>query len=142
MQYHSMKFTFLTYIESLEHRLSHQSLSALESKEIRANIAAAGQATRNALLEAPDHLCCGVMGRIELLSPMARATGDGELMNFAPGVTGRVLDDARSRGHYSLFRDPSAGMRSVGFFQGLPGIGDELLRLVQPESIPSVLLFE
>jgi hypothetical protein len=54
----------------------------------------------------------------------------------------RVVDRARRRGHFRL---SGAGtdyrVFDPGFFQGLSGIGYEMLRLAQPSGLPSVAGF-
>ncbi|MEI6174293.1 MAG: lanthionine synthetase LanC family protein [Bacteroidota bacterium] len=43
---------------------------------------------------------------------------------------------------FSLFPNAGEDFFNPGFFQGISGIGYELLRLAWPEKIPSVLVFE
>jgi type 2 lantibiotic biosynthesis protein LanM len=117
-------------------------LHLMDNDEIRSNIMAARHATEKAAMNAPDQMCCGIMGRVEFLSLLARSYNDTKLMDSAMSITGSVLDRALCNGCYSLFHDPSNAMQFAGFFQGLSGIGYQFLRLSQPDRIPNVLLFQ
>lgn len=98
-------------------------------------------------LQAPagqlDHLCCGNLGRADAALTVGLAAGveawaDGGRA-IATRVAGRVLEQGR------------LGMRGRGFqrgaaapelFQGLAGIGYQLLRTAAPDRLPSLLVFD
>lgn len=85
-----------------------------------------------------DILCCGNFGRLELLLSVGYQLERPHL-----------IDLARERAALRL-RQTSCGFdwfigtdaENIGFFQGLAGIGYELLRLSDPKKIPSTLLWQ
>lgn len=87
-----------------------------------------------ALDATPDHPCCGVLGRAELL------LAAGEPARAAV-LAARVVARAREKGTYHISRDVPDARYSPGFFQGLSGIGYQLLRVTHPGRLPSVLAF-
>jgi lantibiotic modifying enzyme len=91
---------------------------------------------------AADHLCCGTLGRAEVLSVAAAALGDPAQHRAARALGRRVLARAAARGGFALL-DPDAAQGSdLGLFSGLAGIGYALLRLARPAALPSPLCLE
>jgi lantibiotic modifying enzyme len=90
-----------------------------------------------------DHLCCGALGRAEVLLVAGEQLGRADATGAARAIAVRVVDRARRRGHFRL---SGAGtdyrVFDPGFFQGLSGIGYELLRLARPSGLPSVAGFD
>jgi lantibiotic modifying enzyme len=90
-----------------------------------------------------DSLCCGNLGRAEVLLEAGTQLGDAPLMGAARNLAMRVVTRAAARRHFGL---SSSGFEyrifTPGFFQGLSGIGYALLRLSSPSVLPSVLSFE
>ena len=89
-----------------------------------------------------DHLCCGNFGRVEVLLVASRARP--KLRAEAASRAAALLSRAAREGSYrtssraaggSVFFDPV-------FFQGMSGIGFELLRLLRPDTYPSLLALE
>lgn len=89
-----------------------------------------------------DHLCCGNLGRADILHTAGRALGDSAMVGEAHGLAGRAIDRAAGRGHYGLRIDDREPGSEVSLFRGLSGIGFALLRLAAPDLLPSVLLLE
>jgi len=89
-----------------------------------------------------DHLCCGNLGRIDIMLSAALKRKDDELLKTAYQQVQQVLNRKGVNGHFTLFSDPIEGFYNPGFFQGMSGIGYELIRLAYPEKLPSVLAFE
>ena len=90
-----------------------------------------------------DHLCCGHLGRMDvLLTAGVRLTGAAAL-DTAREIAARVVARARRQQHFRL-STPGFEYRvhDAGFFRGLSGIGYALLRVAQPARLPSVLAFE
>ena len=83
---------------------------------------------------AVDHVCCGVGGHIELLLEVGCAEAAHQLAAQWIGTADRL-------GGFRLFANLPPSAKSYGFFQGLSGIGYQMLRLAAPERVPSVLLF-
>ncbi|MGA7616750.1 MAG: type 2 lanthipeptide synthetase LanM family protein, partial [Thermoanaerobaculia bacterium] len=84
-----------------------------------------------------DHLCCGNLGRDELL-----VESGGEALEEARRRATVALDRRRNSGAWALQPDAEENrIFQPGFFRGLAGIGYSMLRLANPESLPSVLSF-
>jgi lantibiotic modifying enzyme len=80
------------------------------------------------------------MARAELFLCAAGALDRPELAERARGLGGETAERAARRGTYGAGGFDCAF--TPGLFQGMAGIGYQLLRLHQPERIPSVLLLE
>jgi type 2 lantibiotic biosynthesis protein LanM len=81
-----------------------------------------------------DHACCGHMGPAELLL----VAGEPER---ALELAGAVVARARAARTYQLAREIRDARLAPAFFQGISGIGYQLLRLTHPQTLPSVLAF-
>ena len=99
-----------------DHRLSH----ALE--------------TTAAFSGEKDYLCCGNMGRADILL----SAGMGEK---AREKAAAVLRQKENAGNYMLIAHNSQQVFVPGFFRGVAGIGYAFLRIVQP-GLPSILAFD
>ena len=112
---------------------------AAVSEEIEAALATTARPDLGRL----DHLCCGNLGRSEVLLTIGRRLGREDVIVASETILRKVVARARERGHFAL-----ASTRYVyrvfapGFFRGLSGIGYQLLRAAVPERFPSVLAFE
>lgn len=93
-------------------------------------------------LEARDHLCCGNMGRIEVVLYSGIKLHRPDLLKVAGVKAAQVITKMEETGHFGVLHDPGVNVFHMGFFQGLSGIGYGLLRLAYPEALPSVLAFE
>ena len=87
-----------------------------------------------------DQLCCGAMGRTELLLSAARRRGRPELEHAALEIAGSVLRRAERSGSFGF--GLKGTVDNPALFQGAAGIGYQLLRLAAPEKVPSLLLWE
>ena len=105
----------------------------------RKDVEVAIEATQTHLLRGVDHPCCGVMGRVAFLMTAAETLHRPDLARVARSAAGHVVARAREHGTYTLTRDGQDKLRP-GFFQGLSGIGYQLIKLVNTEELPSVLL--
>jgi type 2 lantibiotic biosynthesis protein LanM len=117
-------------------------LSILETDEIHQDVEMALQTTQKYGLQGVDHLCCGHLGRCEVLLLGAQKLSRPELLTMAQQRAAWVLARAKQAGGYQLFANLPNHVFNPGFFQGTAGIGYELLRLAHPEALPSVLLWE
>jgi lantibiotic modifying enzyme len=90
-----------------------------------------------------DHLCCGRLGRADVLLTAGRRLGNRSLeeagLDLAKPVAERVLAAGRLGARTAGFE---WRVTLPGFFEGLSGIGYALLRFAEPERLPSVLGFE
>ncbi|MUG95826.1 type 2 lantipeptide synthetase LanM [Scytonema sp. UIC 10036] len=118
------------------------SLSILETDEIYQEIEMALQATQKYSWQDVDHLCCGNFGRIEVLLVASQKLSRPCLQSQAHKQASWVVNRAKQAGGYKLFANLPNHVFNPSFFQGIAGIGYELLRLAYPEILPSVLLWD
>lgn len=89
-----------------------------------------------------DHVCCGTLGRVDILVTAGQMLKRPEALEAAATMTRRVIERARRRGHFRL---SGAGtdyrVFDPGFFQGMSGIGYAILRTMDPGILPSVVAF-
>jgi lantibiotic modifying enzyme len=81
------------------------------------------------------------MGRVETLLVAGHRLATPQLNSAAREIASQTLSAANDRGRFVLPGGAVAEGYSPGFFQGLSGIGYQLLRVARP-GLPSVLLFE
>ena len=86
-------------------------------------------------LSTTDHPCCGNLGRAELLLSAGRA-------DLAADLATRVIERAFLTGSYEIGHGLPDARWVPGFFQGLSGIGYQLLRMSAAEALPCLLAFE
>jgi type 2 lantibiotic biosynthesis protein LanM len=108
---------------------------------IEREIEIALQTTQRYALQVIDHLCCGNLGRVEVLLVGAQRCSRPDWYQVAFQNATNVVARARRTGAYQLFPNLPNSVFNPGFFQGMAGIGYQLLRLAQPQ-LPSVLLWE
>ena len=86
-----------------------------------------------------EHLCCGNLGRAEILLSAAQWLGDSELADRSRQLAAAALERSSRRGHVAL---SSSGFTYVtsrpGLFQGLAGVGYHWLRQ-QQSALPGIL---
>jgi len=88
-----------------------------------------------------DHICCGNGGRIELLIEAGHRLNQPELLTEAGKRLSWMLQRKKELGHYVFHGEnkEAGALFNPSLFQGLAGIGYELLRLFNREGIPSIL---
>jgi lantibiotic modifying enzyme len=118
------------------------SLAILDTNDVRQDIEIALQTTLNCGLDGIDHLCCGTFGRIEFLLAASKQLSRMDLLETAQEQAAWVVGRAKKAGSFSLMPGFNKNVYLPGFFQGITGIGYELLKLVYPDLLPSVLLWE
>jgi type 2 lantibiotic biosynthesis protein LanM len=88
-----------------------------------------------------DFLCCGNLGRVDILLQASRKLGRKDLLQPAQELAGKVIESARGRPHgYRL--NTEIDQFNPGFYVGLSGIGYTLLRLSGAADLPCVLVVE
>lgn len=87
-----------------------------------------------------DDLCCGNLGRADLLLAAGLRRGDPELVHAARSIARRVLERAPENGGFGFVAETPA--RPLSLFRGVSGIGWALLRLARPGALPCCLLLE
>ncbi|MCA0987009.1 type 2 lanthipeptide synthetase LanM family protein [Guptibacillus algicola] len=96
-------------------------------------------ATENVLkqgIKTDDGICHGNLGDMELFLTLYQNTKDPNYLKMAHGITQKVLARKSENSNYSLRDIP--GFDAVGLFTGKAGVGYQLLRLANPDSVPSV----
>ena len=116
-------------------------MDIVDIPDIQSEIELALHTTQNYGVRALDHLCCGNMGRIEVLWVGSQRFSRPDWHEAALQQATQVIARARRTGGYQLFTNLPNSVFTPGFFQGVSGIGYQLLRLARPE-LPSVLLWE
>ena len=117
-------------------------LDVIDTAQARAEAGEAVQATLDVFeggLMATDTLCCGTLGRAELLLRAADLLGRPELRPLALGGVSRIVRRSRAMLGYRVNGDDTT---QPGFFQGLAGMGTSLLRMAGPSCAPFVPLWE
>ncbi len=84
-------------------------------------------------------LCHGDMGNLELLLEASRVLGEGRWRVKADGLAAAILDSI-DRDGWRCGGPQAVEMPSL--MLGLAGIGYQMLRLAEPDSVPSVLLLD
>lgn len=111
--------------------------------EMLQEIKHAACSTKEGFKQMTHHLCCGDLGRAEILATMGQRTGDAALCFYAREKISAVVQQARSQGYYSLNALLPPGVFSPGFMQGLSGIGYTFLRNIKGgKNLPNVLILE
>jgi type 2 lantibiotic biosynthesis protein LanM len=97
-------------------------------------------ATMGAPLISNDTVCCGSFSRTSFLDRMAHSRGDSGCSSFRDGLVSDVLQ--RSLFGLRTLNQVDHFIVAPGFFNGLSGIGYELIRLYLDRSLPNVHLLE
>ncbi|RCJ42659.1 lanthionine synthetase [Nostoc minutum NIES-26] len=108
---------------------------------IEREIEIALQTTQNYGLEASDHLCCGNLGRAEVLLVGSQRYSRSDWREIALQNATNVVAKAKRTGAYQMFVNLPSSVFHPSLFRGTAGIGYELLRLAS-DDLPSVLLWE
>lgn len=115
--------------------------SVRDRAELRRELETALRTTLACGLGAVDNLCCGNLGRADILLLSGVRLGREDLVSAAGEIVHAVVHRARREGAYRLFQSFQSRVFNPGLFQGAAGIGYGLLRFVRP-ALPSVLLCE
>ena len=120
-------------------------LGTLESLDRVENINEIEIAVNQARMHAangPDQICCGALSRVELLIAAGRKLSRPELIDCGHKIANKVVARATRLGGYACLQRAPRAVQVPGLFNGLAGIGYQLLRLLEPDKIPSIHLFE
>jgi lantibiotic modifying enzyme len=117
-------------------------LPMLSTLAVRRDLATAVQTTLDYPPDDADHVCCGNLGRVEVLLAAGQRLRRPELIEAAHRRGAAVVATAARNGRYRMPIPLPEGFDCFGFFNGIAGVGYELLRLANPHRLPSVLLWE
>ncbi|HEX8209989.1 MAG TPA: lanthionine synthetase LanC family protein [Longimicrobium sp.] len=122
-------------------RLSAVEMVSGEDDELVAqDLFRAISATLNLRHGIPDHLCCGLCGRIDFLLEAGERLGNPGLAARARALMGQRLEQVAQSGEFRIASYPNDGRHmQPGMWQGKSGIVYTLLRLTDPRKYPSVL---
>ena len=115
-------------------------LEILDSDSIRKDIQVGLQTTQQSALQLRDHICCGNMGRVEALLTAGQKLSQPQWIKEAVELTSQVAARAQAKGSFRLTF--LHNFYNASLFQGTAGVGYQLLRLAEPEALPSLLLLE
>jgi lantibiotic modifying enzyme len=93
-------------------------------------------------LRSLDGLCCGNLGRVDMLLAAAQRLDRPDLGDVAGRRATAAVERAEQSGAYALDPRLPRSAYAPSFFQGTAGIGYALLRLACPNRLPCVLLWE
>jgi len=116
-------------------------LDVLDDASLREEIHIGLETTERLPLTMLDHLCCGNMGRVEILFHASRCLRDEELRGRAERLAHAVLDRASASGFCWRFAQDRETFDPT-LFKGAAGIVYSLLRLVAPDDLACLLLLE
>ncbi len=116
-----------------------RSLPHLDNAEIRSEINTALQTTLTHGFGYNHSLCHGDLGNLELLLQASQILNDSQWQTQINRLSAIILESIEQHGW--LCGVP-LGVETPGLMTGLAGIGYELLRLAEPERVPSVLVLE
>ena len=118
-----------------------EALALLDEPAVRSDLDSAIHTTlsRGFVPGASHCLCHGSLGNLETLLRAGRALGRPDLLEHAANAGRLVLDDVRDG---VLRCGTPAQLEVPGLMTGLSGIGMGLLRLADPEHVPSVLTLD
>ncbi|WP_089934789.1 type 2 lanthipeptide synthetase LanM family protein [Candidatus Entotheonella palauensis] len=116
-----------------------QALRHLEDTQLHHEIDVALQTTLKQGFGTSHGLCHGALGNLELLIRAAQTPGYSSWREQAEGYRAMILDQIERQGWRC---STPFGLESPGLMTGLAGIGYGLLRLAEPERMPSVLALE
>lgn len=113
-------------------------LELLDTPQVRRDLEAGLLAAARHQPGSPDHLCCGGLGRADLLLEAGRLLSRPDWIQAAQALGAATVAGARARGGYRLWAG-EVKLPLPGLFRGLAGVGYGLLRLAQPATVPCVL---
>lgn len=113
-----------------------------QSPTLTDDIHAARVSTGQAGIGSRDGLCCGALGRSELFLQTDLADHGGRPDQAALSLASQVIARKRQAGSFRLTDRKASEFFDPSFFQGVSGIGYQLLRIARPDLLPSVLTWE
>lgn len=116
--------------------------SSLKDDATAQDLAQALATTAAAPLTALDQICCGNLGRADILIELGRHLDRADVVEQGLTLAGRAAERAALRQFYGL-RASGVDYRvfDPGLFRGLAGIGYVLMRAARPDALPSLLTF-
>ena len=117
-------------------------LAILDTNEIRQELEIDLQQMLQSEFQVLDNLCCGNLSYIDALLVAAEQLSRPELLEIAHKQIALVLHRSNQVGYFQLLPNLSPDIYNPCFCQGTAGIGYELLRVLYPQKLTSVLLWQ
>lgn len=114
----------------------------LPDPDIREELETALQTTRWAPPSDAFHLCCGHIGRLAVEFEAALRLPRPDLLGHVEGALESTLYRTLAHAGAQFFPNLGRGSYNAGLFQGLAGVGYQLLRFADPSKYPSLLSFD
>lgn len=92
-------------------------------------------------LGSKDEICHGTFSQVDFLVELGRRF-DESYVDRATELAAEAMERTRQTGGYRVVGGRTEGIYNPIFFLGTAGIGYTLLRLLEPESLPSICRFE
>jgi lantibiotic modifying enzyme len=110
-----------------------------DSEPVRQDLRAALRATQVYSGRIDDFLCCGRMGRAEVLLHAYETLGEDRLLQAAGEIASRVVSQGRDRDGLYPWLVPGDDRFAPTFFRGAAGVAYTFLRLARTSRLPCVL---
>jgi class II lanthipeptide synthase len=123
------------------------SLAAMPSEAVRSDIQESLANTCSLPIYPLDDLCCGNFGRVEILHIAGQRLGQPQFLDASYSLRTEVLRRAAISGFlFGSAKQQDHAKRTLklqpSLFRGLSGAGYTLLRMMEPDLLPSILLLE
>lgn len=115
-------------------------LEYLKDEELEKEIDIALSTTLKRGLGSNDSLCHGDLGNSELFCMASTTFKEKEYLNIARKIGMNVIEKKNRTGRFTT--GAPNNIETPGLFVGTSGIGFQLLRLVAPEEVPSILTLQ
>jgi len=113
--------------------------ASVQSFEICQGARSALRTTMTCREAACDFLCCGEMGKAEILLQAHEVLREADLLEGATKIASRIISRSRNQGGRYRWFGPKDSRFVPTFFRGAAGVGYSLLRLAKPTLLPCVL---
>lgn len=117
-----------------------QCLGAKANHAVEKDISNAVDFTLNCSVHSSDHICCGNSGRVDFLIEAAMMLKKAELLTEARNRLSWMIARKEATGSYMFNGQDRGAVFNPSLFQGISGIGYELLRCISPEKIKTILI--
>ena len=116
-------------------------LGSLDRAQVREDLDIALSTTRSHGLQELDQLCCGNLGRVNLLVEAAGRLARPDLLDVARKQVSCIISRAGEGRAFLAMPLHYASIYNPSLFKGMSGIGYQLLRVASPGDLPSLLLW-
>ncbi len=115
-------------------------LDVYDDREVQDEIESALATTTALPLTPIDHVCCGNVGRAEVLLYAGQRLGAPRHLDAALDLAGEVLRRAQGENRFGWLPEGEVYQFDPAFFNGAAGVGYSFLRIAEPDVLPCALL--